>query len=114
MERRSKQRCGSSRTRRPAAELSLRRNRDGDPLGLTAGTAGSNRTGCYARLAGVAWGRGPVDTFDPSAPVPSVFGPPPLVQTPFYSTGAGLSAAPARQLAIGAPAAWAAARSAVT
>ena len=60
------------------------------------GTPGSNWTGCYAGgYAGVAWGRGPVDTFDPSAPVPSVFGPPPFVQTPFYSTGAGLSAAPA-------------------
>lgn len=60
------------------------------------GSAGSNWTGCYAGgYAGVAWGRGPVDTFDPSAPVPSVFGPPPLVQTPFYSTGAGLSAKPA-------------------
>lgn len=59
------------------------------------GTAGSNWTGCYAGgYAGAAWGRGPVDTFDPSTNQP-VFGPPPLVQTPFYSTGAGLSAAPA-------------------
>ena len=59
-------------------------------------SAGTDWTGCYAGgYAGAAWGRGPVDTFDPSAPVPSVFGPPPLVQTPFYSTGAGLSAAPA-------------------
>jgi outer membrane immunogenic protein len=60
------------------------------------GTAGSNWSGCYAGgYAGAAWGRDSVDTFDPSAKVASVFGPPPFVQTPFYSTGAGLSAAPA-------------------
>ena len=59
------------------------------------GTAGSNWTGCYAGgYAGAAWGRDSVDTFDPSTNQ-AVFGPPPLVQTPFYSTGAGLSAAPA-------------------
>lgn len=59
------------------------------------GTAGSNWSGCYAGgYAGAAWGRDSVDTFDPSTNQP-VFGPPPLVQTPFYSTGAGLSAAPA-------------------
>ena len=80
------------------------------------GSAGSNWSGCYAGgYAGVAWGRGPVDTFDPSTNGQSVFGPPPLVQTPFYSTGAGDSR-PRRHpsATISAPAAWAAARSAVT
>ena len=57
------------------------------------GTAGSNWTGCYAGgYAGAAWSRGPVDTFDPSTNGQQVFGPPPLLQTPFYNSGAGVSA----------------------
>jgi hypothetical protein len=45
--------------------------------------------------AGGAWGRGPVDTFDPSTTGTSVFGPPPLLQSIFYDSSAGSSAPPA-------------------
>jgi len=55
----------------------------------------TNWTGCYAGgYAGAAWSRGSVDTFDPSTNQP-VFGPPPFIQSPFYSGGSGLSATPA-------------------
>ncbi len=60
------------------------------------GPPGSNWSGCYAGgYAGVAWGRGPVDTFDPSTNGQPVFGPPPLLQTTFYNSSAGESAKPA-------------------
>lgn len=60
------------------------------------GSAGSNWSGCYAGgYAGAAWGRGPVDTFDPSTNGQQVFGPPPLLQTTFYDSSAGESAKPA-------------------
>ena len=60
------------------------------------GSPGSNWSGCYAGgYAGVAWGRGPVDTFDPSTNGQQVFGPPPLLQTTFYNSSAGESANPA-------------------
>ena len=45
----------------------------------------TNWSGCYVGgYAGAAWGRGPVDTFDPSTNGQQVFGPPPLLQTTFY------------------------------
>jgi outer membrane immunogenic protein len=60
------------------------------------GSPGSNWSGCYAGgYAGAAWGRGPVDTFDPSTNGQQVFGPPPLLQTTFYDSSAGESARPA-------------------
>ena len=60
------------------------------------GSPGSNWSGCYAGgYAGVAWGRGPVDTFDPSTNGQQVFGPPPLLQTTFYNSSAGEFAKPA-------------------
>jgi outer membrane immunogenic protein len=56
----------------------------------------TNWTGCYVGgYAGAAWGRGPVDTFDPSTNGQQVFGPPPLLQTTFYDSSAGESARPA-------------------
>ena len=59
------------------------------------GSPGSNWSGCYAGgYAGVAWGRGPVDTFDPSTNGQQVFGPPPLSDH-FYDSSAGESANPA-------------------
>jgi outer membrane immunogenic protein len=60
------------------------------------GSPGSNWTGCYAGgYAGLAWSRGPVDTFDPSTNGQQVFGPPPFLQTTFYDSSAGESAKPA-------------------
>ena len=98
-----------------AAELSLRRGRDGDQVGRAPGSPGSNWSGCYAGgYAGVAWGRGPVDTFDPSTNGQQVFGPPPLLQTTFYNSSAGEFANPAPYSYNFTPAAWAAGRSAVT
>jgi outer membrane immunogenic protein len=56
----------------------------------------TNWTGCYVGgYAGAAWGRDPVDTFDPSTNGQQVFGPPPLLQTTFYDSSAGESARPA-------------------